>query len=95
MYAVTNNSYRSIKSEKDLLDGEVFSIEIPSSLIDNILVLKMKSERNLKLSLSDWTQLPGCPLTIEEVKRYEDYRKELRDLPDRDGFPNCDWPVHP
>lgn len=42
------------------------------------LFLKMKGERDYKLYVSDWTQLPDAPLTDEQKQAWALYRQELR-----------------
>jgi hypothetical protein len=41
----------------------------------------VRNERDGMLSASDWTQLPGGPLTDEQKEAWDTYRDELRDLP--------------
>ena len=53
-----------------------------------------RSDRNLYLKNSDWTQLPDVP---EEIKaQWAVYRQALRDLPETEGFPfNVVFPTPP
>ena len=44
--------------------------------------------RNGRLTETDWTQLPDCPLTKEKVIEFREYRKYLRDLPTKNGWPH-------
>jgi len=37
--------------------------------------------RNIKLSSSDWTQIPDNSLTEEERNNWKEYRQKLRDFP--------------
>jgi hypothetical protein len=37
--------------------------------------------RNFLLTESDWSQLPDAPLSDEEVLRWQEYRQELRNIP--------------
>ena len=41
----------------------------------------LKSQRNILLKNSDWTQMPDSPLTTEQKADWATYRQALRDLP--------------
>ena len=41
----------------------------------------VRSQRDSQLRDSDWTQLPGGPLTDEQKTAWDTYRDELRDYP--------------
>ena len=41
----------------------------------------MRSNRNIFLRESDWTQMPDVPLTTEKKAEWALYRQALRDLP--------------
>ena len=41
----------------------------------------VRSQRDGLLATSDWTQLPGGPLTDEQKTAWDTYRDELRDYP--------------
>ena len=56
----------------------------------------IRNERNLRLSYTDWTQLPDAPLTAEQKAAYAEYRQALRDIPEQEGFPEAiEWPEEP
>lgn len=44
----------------------------------------VRNERNMKLSASDWTQLPDSGVNKE---LWAQYRQALRDVPEQSGFP--------
>lgn len=44
--------------------------------------------RNQKLAACDWTQLPDAALTPEEATAWENYRQDLRDIPQTYVDPN-------
>ena len=46
----------------------------------------IRNERNLRLTYTDWTQLPDAPLTAEQKAAYAEYRKYLRDYPETEGW---------
>lgn len=53
-------------------------------------------QRNQLLSASDWTQIPGNPLTAEQQAAWATYRQELRDITAQSGYPfNVIWPTPP
>lgn len=53
----------------------------------------LRSQRNLKISLCDWTQLPDAPVNKEA---WAAYRQALRDITKQDGFPwDIQWPLSP
>ena len=53
----------------------------------------VRTERNAKLSASDWTQVADAPVDREA---WADYRQALREVPDQAGFPwSVEWPNDP
>lgn len=53
----------------------------------------MRSVRNEKLTLSDWTQVADAPV---DKAAWATYRQALRDLPQQPGFPAAvEWPHDP
>lgn len=71
----------------DLTEDELLSME-------NIEAVKVRAERNRKLSESDWTQLTDTPADIKN--NWLTYRQQLRDLPTQNGFPfSVSWPDAP
>jgi len=42
----------------------------------------LRVERDRRLQLCDWTQLPDVPLAAYEVAQWRAYRKALRDIPE-------------
>jgi hypothetical protein len=55
-----------------------------------------RGKRNGLLTLTDWTQLDDSGLAPEKVEAFRVYRQELRDLPDRPGWPyDVSWPTSP
>jgi hypothetical protein len=54
----------------------------------------IRSERDVLLAATDWTQLPDVPDTIREA--YAVYRQALRDVTEQSGFPSdIQWPAKP
>lgn len=63
--------------------------ERTAALADSI-----RTQRNAKLSASDWTQLPD--VTIATKPDWATYRQALRDITTQPGFPtNITWPTEP
>lgn len=95
MYAITNNSYRCIASESDLLPGEQAVSEVPAWLLDVIEGNEIRRQRDALLRACDWTQLPDVSISEERKQQWSDYRQALRDLPEQEGFPNVVFPTPP
>ena len=57
----------------------------------------IRGRRNSLLTTSDWTQLPGGPLTDEQKEAWDTYRDELRDYPAQSDRVSTlpDWPTEP
>jgi hypothetical protein len=54
---------------------------------------KMRTERNLLLASTDWTQIADAPV---DQAAWATYRQALRDVPSQPGFPlDVDWPTKP
>jgi len=78
-----------------LPDAETIEPESRTPLTDEEMVQRGKDEaealeatwsalrarRDALLAASDWTQLPGAPITAAQKKRWDAYRQALRDLP--------------
>lgn len=82
-------------------DNQVFTIvvedktpeELAQTYADQWNVVKM--QRDKILYSCDWTQLPDCPLTTEEVAQWRTYRQEVRDVVNQQDPFNITWPVSP
>ena len=71
---VVNNVYIDLTAEEEAeLDAMAEAADLDLSMV--------RSQRNGLLSGSDWTQLPGGPLTDEQKTAWDTYRDELRDYP--------------
>ena len=54
---------------------------------------EIRTERDAKLTESDWTQVADAPV---DQAAWATYRQALRDIPSQAGFPNeVIWPVEP
>jgi hypothetical protein len=62
----------------------------------NTLAAKKRSERNVLLTETDWTQLNDAPIDDIAKSLHKVYRQHLRDLPAQAGFPyNVEFPIKP
>lgn len=56
----------------------------------------VRVERDSRLAVCDWTQLPDSPLADEIKTQWKTYRQALRDVPEQEGFPDgIIWPDEP
>jgi hypothetical protein len=54
---------------------------------------QVRTDRNTKLSASDWTQVADAPV---DKSAWATYRQSLRDISAQAGFPwTIDWPIAP
>lgn len=85
-----------------LLDGEHAFVQgavvqyTPPSPSNEILLERLRNERNNRLTACDWTQLPDAPLTSDQRTAWQTYRQALRDFPATCTDPaNPTWPTEP
>lgn len=65
-----------------------------AKVISDRKAAEARSQRDLLLAETDYTQMPDAPVT--DVQAWADYRQALRDVPEQSGFPDTiDWPVKP
>jgi len=56
----------------------------------------MRTQRNMLLAASDFTQVPDAPFTEQQRQAWAAYRQALRDLPSNINDPlNIVWPTEP
>ena len=55
----------------------------------------LRTERNLRLVNSDYTQLPDVNLTEAQVEAWRVYRQELRDITENIVWNVTQWPSRP
>ena len=56
----------------------------------------VRSQRDAKLSATDYLVVPDYPISPEDLEAVKVYRQALRDIPEQSGFPkNVQWPVEP
>ena len=82
-------AWRVDPSTKEILDR----IKRPKPERD---MARLRTDRNIKLVESDWTQYTDSPLTDENKASWATYRQELRDLPTTTSNPaDPTWPEAP
>ena len=87
---VVNGVYSDLtEAEEAALDAQVEAHDLDLSMV--------RSQRNGMLAGSDWTQLPGGPLTDEQMAAWDTYRQELRDYPAQSDRVSTlpEWPTPP
>ena len=58
---------------------------------DDRAAAEIRTERDVKLTESDWTQVVDAPVN---QAAWATYRQALRDIPEQAGFPNeVNWPT--
>ena len=53
----------------------------PSGNENTYLLNRMRQERDILLTQSDWTQMPDSPLSDSKKQEWATYRQALRDFP--------------
>ena len=85
----------ALKNSEGELYSEWLSLEDAQAVFNEAKAkAKVKRDRDLLLSNTDWTQLPDVP---EEVKqKWTAYRQALRDITSQPGYPlDVQWPSTP
>ena len=83
-------------SAKIVDQGDYYeAVPIPEPSIE-VLAYTIRSERDAKLSATDYLVVPDYPISPEDLEAVKVYRQALRDIPEQSGFPkNVQWPVEP
>ena len=75
------------ETEWDLMEAEW------AAGADDRAAIKIRTDRDAKLTESDWTQVADVPV---DQAAWATYRQSLRDVPSQAGFPNTiTWPTEP
>jgi len=64
-----------------LVDGEFVEIVLTDAEALADIWLSVRTIRDGRLTMSDWTQTADSPLTAEQRSEWQMYRQALRDLP--------------
>lgn len=60
------------------------------------LASQVRTERDRRISETDWYMMPDYPTDPETLELVKNYRKALRDITLQSGFPrDVEWPVMP
>lgn len=90
----THTDRERIAGPQYVFDGtqvnRVFTVE---AIPDDEVAGQVRSERNAKLTASDWTQVADAPV---DKAAWATYRQALRDVTAQEGFPwTITWPTQP
>ena len=85
-----NRHYAEIMRQ---VDASELVVEPDPGPTEEQLAAQARSERDVLLSQSDWTQVADAPV---DHQAWADYRQALRDVPQQAGFPtDINWPSKP
>lgn len=88
---IENTRINSIEFLSSIIDKCLSEAEKEISLEETAQIVR--SERDSKLFMSDWTQVADAPV---DQATWAVYRQALRDLPEQLGFPaTVVWPTEP
>lgn len=77
----------------DVVTKQPYKVDPPPLVIDKIGMVRR--ERDYRLKVSDWTQMPDVPLSEGQKQQWAVYRQALRDFPEVCDPDNPVWPVPP
>ena len=89
---IDHNTQKFEKTDGSIVDGKWQNFKVQEKSNDEKWG-RLRGERNLLLTNSDFTQLDDSP---KDKSKWKSYRKALRDLPET--YPNADdviWPTEP
>jgi len=90
-YHLTKNGNVPFTAEEEA-EWDAMEAELASGANDRA-ASALRTERNVKLTESDWTQVADAPV---DKTAWATYRQSLRDVPSQSGFPNeITWPTEP
>lgn len=71
------------------------AVPVPEPTVQELASM-VRSQRDTKLSATDYLVVPDYPISPEDLEAVKVYRQALRDIPYQSGFPkNVQWPVEP
>lgn len=88
---IAHETPRRLPNEWEAFD--FFSGKYISTRTPNEQWVAIRNERNSRILMSDWTQLPDAPLETKEV--WAIYRQALRDITEQADPFNIQWPTLP
>lgn len=75
--------------------GYYEAVPVPEPTVQE-MASRVRSQRNAKLSATDYLVIPDYPISPEDLEAVKVYRQALRNIPEQSGFPkNVQWPVEP
>lgn len=75
--------------------GYYEAVPVPEPTVQE-LASRVRSQRDAKLSATDYLVAPDYPISPEDLEAVKAYRQALRDITEQSGFPkNVQWPVEP
>ena len=91
LFYLENGIVKSMSNTKENME------KLWSDYWDSDAISTFREERNLKLLLSDWTQMDSSPLSSEKKSEWASYRQALREMTNtiisfREPF---EWPTPP
>jgi len=78
---------------QSVINGKL--VASPQSALDNAQWAKVKSQRNMLLSQSDWVTVRAADIGMPPPQAWLDYRQALRDITTQGDPYNIVWPVQP
>jgi len=90
-YHLTKNGNVPFTAEEEA-EWDAMEAELAAGANDRA-ASALRTERDVKLTESDWTQVADAPV---DKAAWATYRQSLRDVPSQSGFPNeVTWPTEP
>ncbi len=84
-------SSRDVRAQLNPDSGALEIVADDAAYWDNV-----RTERNRRLTVTDWTQLADCSLDGDTLHRFREYRQTLRDFPAHVKDPrSVEWPESP
>ena len=75
--------------------GYYEAVPVPEPTVQE-LASSVRSQRDAKLSATDYLVVPDYPISPEDLEAVKAYRQALRDITEQSGLPkNVQWPVEP
>lgn len=78
--------------EMPLSDDDLAQIAIDEAAAPEAQWVQVRSDRNSRLVVSDWTQLPDA---LVDAAAWAEYRQQLRDITDQNDPFEVVWPTAP
>jgi hypothetical protein len=78
--------------EMPLSDDDLAQLSIDQAAAPEAQWAQVRSDRNTRLSICDWTQLPDAPVDAND---WAEYRQQLRDITDQSDPFEVVWPTAP